>query len=211
MRAFLQDRIRLVNELVVGGPEVAYADLVLILTAVISGCAAARWPGSGIDRNRYVELLVRYSPAEFHCDYVCVAGLLRSNLIAESETPWGKPGDATRIYTDEEIDMSLSDARLQYPNLSVKDLKNHAFATLVYSWLRCSYAHEYALTRSATHMPASQEEARISYIGRLKSDGGIQRMSAFHLQYLIRLASHHADHVAQSPQPRPSTWWLQQP
>ncbi len=76
--------------------------------------------------------------------------------------------------------MSLSDARLQYPDLSVKDLKDHAFATLVYSWLRCSYAHEYALTRSAkTHMPPSQEEARISYIGRLAIDGGIRECLHF--------------------------------
>ena len=117
MKEFLQDRIRLVNELVAGGPEVAYADLVLILTAVISGSAAARWPGNGIDRNRFTELLVRHSPAEFHCDYVCVAGLLRSNLIGESETPWGKPGDATRIFTDEEIDLNLNNARLKFPQL----------------------------------------------------------------------------------------------
>jgi len=45
MRTFLQDRIHLVNELIVGGPEMAYADLVLIQTAVLSGCGAHRWPG----------------------------------------------------------------------------------------------------------------------------------------------------------------------
>ena len=58
MRSFLLDRIRLVNELIAGGPRVEYADFVLILTAVLSACSARRWPGRGIDRNRFVELLV---------------------------------------------------------------------------------------------------------------------------------------------------------
>jgi hypothetical protein len=174
MREFLQDRIRPVNQLIKGRPEVVYADLVLMLTAAISGYAAGRWPGRGTDHYRYMELLVRYSPAEFHCDFVCVAGLLRSNLIAESQTPWSEQGKTTRIFTDQKIDLSLGDAQMPYHHLSVSELNNHAFGTLVYHWLRCLYAHEYALSRSATHMPASRHKAKISYIERLNDDEGIQ-------------------------------------
>src|SRR6266487_5039275 len=111
MRSFLLDRIRLVNELIAGGPRVDYADLVLILTAVISACAARRWRGRGIDRNRFVELLIRLSPPDAHCDYVCLVSLLRAGHISERDTPWGLSfGDFTRIFRDDEIDLSFPDA-----------------------------------------------------------------------------------------------------
>ena len=210
MRDFLIDRIRLVNELIAGGPQVAYADLVLILTSVISGCAAARWPGSSIDRNRFVELLIKHSPAEFNCDHICTAALIRSNLVLETDTAWGELGQATRIFTDEEIDLDFAAAQQSYPNLALKQLKDHSFAALIYKWLRCAYAHEYSLDPSASHMPSSRDRARISYIGRLGKDGRIHRMTTFHLNYLIEMASYHAKAVPNSPQTKPPIWWLQQ-
>jgi hypothetical protein len=156
-----------------------------------------------------VELLVKHSPAEFHCDHICIAALIRSNLVAEADTAWGEPGQATRIFTDEEIDLDLVEAQRSHPNLTLKQLKDHSFAALIYKWLRCSYVHEYSLDPSASHMPSSRDKARISYIGRLGRDGGIHRMTTFHLDYLIELASYHANDVPDSPQTRPPIWWLQ--
>ena len=106
MRTFLLDRIRLVNELITGGPCVEYADLVLILTAVLSACSARRWPGRGIDRNRFVELLISHSHPDAHCDYVCTSSLLIAGHITERDTPWGQHGGCTRIFRDDEVDLS---------------------------------------------------------------------------------------------------------
>ena len=61
MHRFLQGRIDLVHQLrALSTLEVAQQDLELILTAVMSACAACRWPGEGFDRKRFVESLVRF-------------------------------------------------------------------------------------------------------------------------------------------------------
>ncbi len=208
MREFLLDRIRLVNELMVSGPKVDYANLVLILTAVLSGCSARCWPGRGFDRNRFVELLVTQSLPDAHCDYVCVTSLLRAGRITERDTPWGPPGEFTCILRDDEIDPPFSEACARFPQIPPLDLKRHTYASLIYSWLRCPYAHEYCMGGSTSHVPASQQSARISYIGRLLPDGKIVRIATFHLDYLLSLATHHAQNAPDTPQPKPQTWWL---
>jgi hypothetical protein len=62
---------------------------------------------------------------------------------------------------------------------------------------------------ATSHVPASNQPARISYIGRIFPDGKIVRIATFHLDYLLSLATHHAESVADTPQPKPQTWWLQ--
>ena len=55
VQSFLQGRIDLVKALRESSLPVTHQDLELILTAVISACAACRWPGEGFDRKRFVE------------------------------------------------------------------------------------------------------------------------------------------------------------
>jgi len=204
---FLQDRIRLVRELVDSEISVSYGDLVLILSAVISACAAARWPGRGIDRRRFIALLVQFSPSEAHTTWVCVPALINSNLVAEVDTPYGSPGDNTRIFRDHEIDLELSVAQAKYSNVSRADLKRHTYAALIYEWLRCGYSHEYCPHENITHVPPSRHSARLSYIGRTTSNG-LRRMISFHLDYLIDLAQYHAMSIAKNPDPWPRRWWI---
>jgi hypothetical protein len=192
MQKFLYGRIRLVKELLQSDLAVTYADLTLILCAVLSACAARRWPrqGRNLDKARFVSLLVKYSPPEFHTSWISVPALLNDGLITESETPWGRPGQATRVYCDEEIDLSIEDAELRYPLVSAVRLKEYSYASLIYRWLRCGYSHEYCAHDSITEIQASRRISRLSYIGR-STGKGIKRMVAFHLDYLIRLAEYH--------------------
>lgn len=209
MREFLLDRIKLVNELIVGGPRVEYADLVLILTAVLSACSARRWPGRGIDRNRFVELLISHSPSDAHCEYVCLSSLLIAKHISEADTPWGRSGEFMRIFRDDEVDLPYSEARIRYPHILPLELKQHTYASLIYSWLRCPYAHEYCMGGATSHVPAINQPARISYIGRRYADGKVVRIATFHLDYILSLATHHAESLVDSPEPKPQEWWLQ--
>lgn len=211
MRSFLLGRIKLVNELITSGPDVEYADLVLILTAVLSACAAMRWPGNGRDRKRFVELLVGHSKPDAHCDYVCVPGLVNKGLVSESDTPWGKPGEFTRVLRDEQVDVPISAARSRFPRVPISVLREHSYAALIYSWLRCPYAHEYCMKEFTSQVPASRQPARISYIGRPPADGRHFRVATFHLDYLVSLATHHAESCADAPQPEPQKWWLELP
>ncbi len=206
MRSFLQGRIRLVRRLL-ADPEVAYADLGLILTAVLSACASSRWPGTGIDRSRFVELLVRASPLKLRAGFISVPALLSSGLITEAQTPWARPGEWTRVYRGDEIDCDLDSAARSYPAVSKKDLKRHSYACLIYEWLRCGYAHEYCASAWTTSVPPSRETTEVSYIGRLTSSG-IIRILSFHLEYLIELAAYHVSVLPDHPTSRPTKWWL---
>ena len=207
MRSFLIDRIRLVRELLQDDElDVAYADLVLILCSVISACAAFRWPGRRIDRQRFIELLINHGLDEHHASWVSVPSLINAGLINESDTLY-RGGNSTRIFRDSEIDLPIDTAISTYPTIPTGRLKSSSYATLVYEWLRCGYAHEYSPHESITHVPPGRHDARISYIGRTVN-GSIVRMASFHLDYLIDLAEYHANNLPDASSPPPTEWWI---
>ena len=132
MRKFLQGRIDLVHALIKSEVVVSHQDLELILTAVISACAACRWPGEGFDRNRFVESLVRFGSPQHHLDYVSTGALLELGAISDRESPWGTFGQEYRIFTGEEIDGPISELAKRYPNVSVRDFKRASYANRIY-------------------------------------------------------------------------------
>ena len=83
MQKFLQGRIDLVKSLLNSSLNIHYADCVLIICAVLSACASIRWPKKeiGIDRKRFVELLIKYSPDVFHASWISIPSLLNDGLI----------------------------------------------------------------------------------------------------------------------------------
>lgn len=205
---YLLKRIELGERLSGEVPGGTYADAVLILTAVLSACASRRWPGKHGDRKRFVELLVRYSTG-YRTEWVSVPALINSDFIDEGETPYGEPGESCRIYCDDEIDLSFDDARRMYPHVPLKALVTHCYASLIYEWPRCGYAHEYVPHKNITHVPASRKQARVSYIGRFVG-GEIKRMVSFHLDYLVSLAKHHVSILPDGQCDAPSKWWIEQ-
>lgn len=209
MRHFLEERINLVKTLIKDVKGVSYADIVLILTAVLSTCASIKWPGERIDKKRFVELLVKYSPANFRTTWVSIPALIISRLLDESDTLYGKPGEQDRIFTDDEIDLELPEAKNQYPLISVKDLKKHSYASLIYTWLRCGYSHEYCPHSNITEIPASREKARVSYIGSGSMTSEVlEREVSFHLDYLIELTEFHVKNSISSSIEHPAHWWI---
>ena len=208
MQDFLSGRISLVKSLDANEPAARYEDLVLILCAVLSACAAIHYPGRGIDRNRFIELLVMNSPINFRTSWISIPALINRGLINESQTLYGKPGNETRIFRDEEIDVSLDEAKNQYPEIDEKSLKKHCYASLIYEWLRCGYTHEYCARGDITRVPASRQQARVSYIGR-STKNGIKRMVSFHLNYLISIAEYHVSDLSREQLRKSSGWWIE--
>jgi hypothetical protein len=209
MRNFLRERMELVRGLMSGKLPVAYADLALITCAVMSACAARRWPGKGIDRRRFIELLVVHSAPDFHTSWVSVPMLLNRRLIAEENTPYAR-GKQTRIFRDEEIDLSFDAAAARYPNVPPSVLVDCCCASLIYDQLRCGYAHDYSAGKDMTHVQPSRREARVSYILRGTGPGwaAVRRMATFHLPYLIELAEYHVALVPDEACERPARWWI---
>jgi hypothetical protein len=210
MRTFLQGRIDLVHALIDSDLPVARQDLDLILTSVISACAAWRWPGRGFDRKRFVESLIRYGSSQHNLSYVSTGALLELGVISESESPWRGLAKQSRIFTGHEIDGSLVQMSAKYPGVSIRNLKKASYANRIYEWLRNGYAHTYWSAGNTTHVAPSRLPAQISYIGRLKESDGITRIASFHLDYLVAVAQ---DQVATLPAEAlapPGEWWIDQ-
>ena len=218
MQAYLRERIDLVKALAESRElPVKYADLGLITCAVMSACAAWRWPGRRIDRGRFVELLARHSHDGFRASWVSVPALLNEGLITEEQTPYARPGNHLRIYTDDEIDLSMTDAEQAFPGIEKRRLRSQSYACLIYEQLRCGYSHNYFADRDITAFPPSDDHARVSYIGRVSSvlrtgrGPGLQRMIYFHLEYLIELAEHHVAILPGGAESAPAEWWIDAP
>lgn len=207
---FLLTRVANAKQLLSGSDWTSvWPDIVLMLCTVISACSAKRWPGkAGIDKKRFVELLVCDSPEDFHLAWISIPALINRGQLPESATPYGAPGNSSRIYCDEEIDLPFDRARTEYPQVLAKDLKSCSYAHLIYDWLRCGYAHEYKSGEFISHMPATERPARLSYIGRLEEDRRITRSVTFHLEYLFEIAEYHAGRADNPSAPEPSAWWI---
>jgi hypothetical protein len=207
MKRFLEGRLNIAKALSSDVPGASYADVVLIITTILSACASLRWSGRGIDRKRFIELLVKQSKNDFHTSWVSIPALINQRFISEKEAPYRR-GNSTRIFRGEEIDLPLDKAREQYPNLPLKKLKENCYASLIYERLRCGYAHEYCSHEDITHVPASRHKSRVSYIGRTFPGGDLKRMVSFHLDYLMDIAKYHVSNISSKKSSPPETWWI---
>lgn len=210
LQSFLQGRIDLVQALRESSLPITHQDLELVLTAVISACAACRWPGEGFDRKRFVESLIRFGSPELHLDYVSTGALLELGVITESETPWGEVGNKYRIFTGDEIDGAIPDIGRRYPKVSRRDLKRACYANRIYEWLRCGYAHNYWAAGNTTHVAPSDRPAQISYIGSREPDGTRVREASFHLDYLISVTQEQVAKLTKGNLNKPEKWWIDQ-
>ena len=208
MRSFLQGRLAFARALQASSFDVTHHDLMLILTSIISACAAHRWPGEGFDRKRFVESLIKFSPPHLCADYISIGALLELNLISEDQTEWRKPGQGDRVFTGEDVDCALLDMANRYPQLSTCELKKASYANKIYEWLRCGYAHTYWTAGNTTRVAPSQRPAQISYIGRIQSDDTTIRIAAFHLDYIFNLVQEQVSTLSDRPLQRPSKWWI---
>jgi hypothetical protein len=210
MQSFLQGRIDLMKALRESSLPVTHQDLELILSAVISACAACRWPGEGFDRKRFVESLISFGSPELHLDYVSTGALLELGVVSDSETPWGVFGQEIRIFTGDEIDGAIPDIAQRYPEVSTRDLKRACYANRIYEWLRCGYAHNYWADGNTTHVAPSNRPAQISYISRREPDGTRVRIASFHLDYLISVAEEQVATLPEKKLAKPDQWWIDQ-
>jgi hypothetical protein len=112
------------------------------------------------------------------------------------------------MYTDNEIDLSLSDATRRYSEVAGR-LHKHCYACLIYEQLRCSYSHNYFAGEDVTTVSPTRRQARVSYIGRRIPDPPrYRRMIHFHIGYLVKLAEYHVSVLPPDSESPPVRWWI---
>ena len=147
--AWTQEKTEIARKLDAGQCGGSYSEAVIILCAVLSTLATEVWRGRGIDRVRFVELLISFSPPHLAATRISIpllVGYLRANRrIDESEAIRGVflNYDSSRILTGDDVDKPETEILSVCQELSLKELREHSYANLLYGKIRSAYAHTY--------------------------------------------------------------------
>jgi hypothetical protein len=196
----------------------SYAEAAILVCATLSALAAELWDGIGIDRVRFIEMLVKLGPEASACITVSIP-LLVQHLEASAREMDAKQlqrafsvPSISRVLTGPEVDRSESEVLALCPHLDLKELRRFSYASILYGEVRSSYAHEYRPGKLADSLPMTmRSDQKVSYINRIADDLQTRRLVHFHLEWLttlpVALAAVVDDLAPALPQPKPKAWW----
>ncbi|MCB2227519.1 MAG: hypothetical protein KQH53_12650 [Desulfarculaceae bacterium] len=203
-----------------GGCGCGYSEAALILCAAISAMAAEAWPGRGIDKKRFVEVLIHFAKATDLPATISVPLLIES-LEQKREREVLKKTFLNfsygRILLGPDVDQSESVIRDICPSLTPEKLRPFSYANLLYKLIRSAYAHEYMPDKNACPFPMTKDESvGVSYVNRLISlepHAGYRHLIYFHTSWLSNLVSDLGQTIdAQNlsfPLTTPTKWWVE--
>ncbi len=223
--------VRIAQELAAGALGGTYTEAVLLLTALLSAIAAEAWPGTGVDRMRFIELLVRHTPSALEATKISLPLLIRDCHVEGQHDTAKKleglrprlfgPGQDSRVLTGEEVDVFEDDV-VAASGLDLRRVRETSYAAVLYKRVRCGVAHQYSLDRDATAWPMASKSAAISYSNLLELDhtrepsephdlgrrlGTVRRQIHFGVDWLAELVFATFESTGLNQLPTPATWW----
>ena len=194
----------------------SYGEVVIILCTALSALAADVWPGSGIDRVRFVELLKDFAPRDLNSTRISIPLLvwyLRTkgrNAESEMIRKVFLDYNSSIVLTSDDVDKSETEILAKCQTLSLKKLREHSYANLLYGEIRSGYAHEYRPRQIADSWPMTQrEDMSVSYINWIDDP---DRHIHFHISWILKLTlavAQAIDSVAATlPRNVPHKWWV---
>ncbi len=198
-----------------------YSDACVLISALLSGISADLWPGTGMDRHRFVETWVRYARPNLRHSIVSVPLLVRrlrrKNRLVEASAvealrpdAFG-PGRATKILVGDEVDLPEDVVLNASPLLTLKDVRERSYPAVFYEHVRSALVHEFHLDNRASGVPMTDREVAVSYVNVVQ-DGKNQRRIHFHLGWLLDLARSVGDRARVDlkgrPLALPMSWWV---
>lgn len=196
-REWFQERINVADEIVSQHGSKAESDAEIILCCAISALAATVWPGKGIDRKRYIQLLIEFTPPKFDVQKISVIHLVsslqdkaqldaanilisarfKSELAYLSKSPMtygyldGEPlyaGTLSPIFDPAEVDLDEVEAFELIPKFEKSEIRRSSYASIIYSELRSGLVHEYELFPNLASRGWPGKEDQLCYINFLK-------------------------------------------
>lgn len=194
----------------------SYDEAVLILCAALSALAGEVWPGIGIDRKRFIQLLNEFTPVELLTLKISVpslvAALRTQNRIAEMQqiqkAYLNYP--PALVLIGDNYDKTEEEIFSVCPNLNTAEVREYNYASLLYRNLRSGYTHNYR-PRGKTDIWAMtrDQNARVSYVNWI---GDPDRHIHFHITWLsdlVLICAKALDEISdQLPHQLPSRWWI---
>lgn len=213
---WIDNKINIATRLYEGECDGSYAEAVLIISASISAMAAAVWPGDRIDKKRFVEIAKAYCDPSLKTTHISIPLLIewlsQANKCKEATALRGKfmDYDQTRVLRGMDTDRSEKEILSVCPNLEVKDIRRHCYASVFYDEVRSSFVHEYkASKKTDSWAVAATDDLEISY-GNWRN--APHRHIHFPIKWMASVAKSIAERVdytmTQSIPTRPSIWWI---
>jgi hypothetical protein len=123
-------------------------DAQILICCALSAVAAKVWPGKGIDRARFTELLVRYCDVQPQPTTISIPALIRKLAGKQEQAEvrryfWQVQPCA--VVNAASVDQDESAVRAKVPGLSLRDVRAASYAAILYEDLRSGLVHEYDL------------------------------------------------------------------
>ena len=191
----------------------SYAESVIILCSALSALASEVWPGQKKDKVRFVELLKEFAPEKYKVTNISIPLLI--TYLKDKKR--GKEAEIIReaylnissaIVITDSVDKSEKEIMQVCNTLGKKELRDHSYASLLYSEVRCGYAHEYKTGKQTDPWPMTRQDTFISYVNwACKPDRHIH----FHLAWIAEMASSIAeklDNIEDTLPKKDPKWWV---
>jgi len=212
------EKCNIATHLSLGEAGGGYAEAAIIVCAALSALSAELWVGRSIDRVRFIEMLVKFGAHSNDCKTLSIPLLVqhlnnssRNTDALKIQHAFSLPSSA-RVLTGPDIDKSEQEVLSVCPQLDLKEVRSFSYASILYSEIRSSYAHEYRPGAQADSWPMTMvADQRVSYINRMMDSLGMQRLVHIHVNWLVQigieLASAVDDLANTLPLPKPQIWW----
>lgn len=194
----------------------SYGEAVLILCAVLSALAAEVWPGTNIDRKRFVHFLKRFPPPELCATLISVPILAASLRRKRKRGPLNRLRkaylnyDHSRVLTGDEVDKSEKQILSACRTVKRKELRECSYANLLYRELRSGYVHEYRPRGKADSWAMSRnEDAYVSYVNWVNDPDRHIHFHVTWLSALVVVTAKAVDHISHRlPLRKLRRWWI---
>lgn len=197
----------------------SYRDAALILCVVLSSLATEVWPRgrqtAHLDKKRFVQLLVDYSPDHLHLTRISIPSLILSSKLQPSKistisTGFDDLGQSTRILNGNDVDRDEITILTKYPRLTRGVVRRSSYACILYEWIRSGYVHEYSEDpRASAYRHTHAVDSDVNYLNTVEGSEIVRKIH-FPIPWLCSVAietAHNLDNLT-LPLPPPTHWWI---
>jgi hypothetical protein len=220
-RRFFETRCELARWIIIEKGKGFEADAEIILCCALGALATKLWPGLRIDRQRFTQLLIDFSPTQFNLKLISTP-VLAWQLRDQGDTSTSInlathffPGHPTEDLQPALVDQEDTVVFAAFPHLDRKSIRRASYASVIYSDLRSGLVHEYDFSGPITSMALSDKISRPSYLNITYEDGQTRRLLHLPFEFILTVLSAVAEsllsyweNASEYEKSRPPSWWV---
>lgn len=220
-REFFHSKLELGRFLIKEMGVQAEPDAEIILCCALSGLASILWPGTGIDRQRFIQLLVDFSQPSANLQLISLP-VLASQLRDQGDVSSAInlkakffPGHPSEFINPNVVDQDEAIVSSFINYLDLKTIRRSSYASIIYTDLRCALVHEYSLSPNMTYFNLFDIHDSPSYLHMNFEDGRTRMLLHLPFDYLANTLINITDALftywstsSLLEKPRPVSWWV---